>query len=299
MKRWPLLLALLGLSGGVASAQRFEDLPCTDLERAGEQLLACNAVGVWRRAGDAWQILARTTFRALRFARASSGALYVVGGEPAERGVLARFDAEGALQEQRELARDLIYDVDLDPRGERLALACADGRVLAIALEEGRCGEERELARHGAAARAVRFAPSGELLASAGLDAQLLLLDPHGEAAPRSIGDHLAGVECLAFSPDGVRLASGARDGRVRVHDREGRLLRICEPAGAAILALCWPASACLVAGTARGGVLRARWSTTDWELLEAPCDLPVRALLGVGPEGVLHERSLLTTRRR
>ena len=296
--RFPVAL-LLWAASGVASAQRFEELPCTDLERAGEQIFACNARGVWRQVGEEWQLCARTAFRALRCARAADGALYVVGGEPAVSGILARFDAEGTLQEQRQLARDLIYDVDLDSRGERLALACADGRVLLLALERSTFGEARELARHGAAARAVRFAPSGELLASAGLDAQLLVRDLRSDAAPRAIGDHLAGVECLAFSPDGERLASGARDGRVRVHDREGRLLRICEPAGAPILALCWPSATVFVAGTARGGVLRARWSTPTWETLEAPSERPVRALLAVEPEGARHVGALVAARSR
>jgi hypothetical protein len=294
-----LVALLLWAASGVASAQRFEALPCTDLERAGEQLLACNARGVWRQVGEEWQLCARTAFRALRCARAADGALYVVGGEPAVSGILARFDAEGALQEQLVLATDFIYDVDLDARGEQLALACADGRVLLLALEDGRCGAQRELHRHAAAARAVRFAPSGELLASAGLDAQVLVRELRSDAVPRAIGDHLAGVECLAFSPDGERLASGARDGRVRVHDREGRLLRICEPAGAPILALCWPSAAVFVAGTSRGGVLRARWSMPSWEALEAPNERPVRALLAVEPEGVLHVGALVAARSR
>jgi hypothetical protein len=286
-----LVALLLWAASGVASAQRFEELPCTDLERAGEQLFACNARGVWRQVGEEWQLCARTAFRALRCARAADGALYVVGGEPAVSGILARFDAEGALQEQLVFATDLLYDVDLEARGERLALACADGRVLLLALEDGRCGAQRELHRHAAAARAVRFAPDGARLASAGLDAQVIVRELRGDAAPRAIGDHLTGVECLAFSPDGARLASGARDGRVRIHDPQGRLLRTCEPAGAAVLALCWTSSECLGASTARGAVLRLRWSEVAWHALEPAHDRPIRALLPLDAERVRYLR--------
>jgi hypothetical protein len=181
-----------------------------------------------------------------RFAEAThspSGIRVVAGGDPGLSGEIACLGP--GLYAYRRLADDLVYDVAISPDGRLAAAACADGRVLLLALP-GLAGP-RERARHAGVCRAVAFAPGGDLLASVGLDGKLLLADPRGEAPPLVIADHTAGAECVAWSPDGHQIASGARDGKVRVHRRDGRLLQTHQRLGGRVSAVAWSEAGWLV----------------------------------------------------
>ncbi|MBK9384639.1 MAG: hypothetical protein IPN34_07450 [Planctomycetes bacterium] len=270
------LVAWLALASPV-DAQSIDDAPILQVLRVRDEERALNAEGLWRRAGERWELVLRSPFRAFCAAAAPSGEVYLGGGTPAESGLLAHFDAAGRLVAQAELAQDTIYAVALDDRTRRLVVACADGRVLLLDPET--LALRRELARHGAAARRLAFAPQGTLLASAGLDGQVLLLDLESAAPPRAIGDHLAGVEALAFSLDGTRLASGARDGRIRIHALDGRSLRLSPPAGSAITALAWTDAHTLRCGTLRGALLELREGEEPFRVLRATAPSPTRTL--------------------
>jgi hypothetical protein len=74
------------------------------------------------------------------------------------------------------------------------------------------------LCGHGKAVRALAFSPDGTLLASAGVDRQIVLWDTTAwKPARNPIRGHEGGVSCLAFSPDGTLIASGSEDKTVRV----------------------------------------------------------------------------------
>jgi len=74
---------------------------------------------------------------------------------------------------------------------------------------------------------AVAYRPDGRLLATAGEDSVIRLLDPKSGQVIRALVGHMAQVTLLAWSPDGRTLASGSWDGTVRLWDADsGRSLR-------------------------------------------------------------------------
>jgi WD40 repeat protein len=159
--------------------------------------------------------------------------LLVGGGSPAVSGELALLDLDGIVLAQRRIADDLVYAVDLAPRAELAAAACADGAVQLLRLPD--LASERTVWRHEGPAVAVAFAPDGELLASAGHDGKLFVGAVATGSKPKALLDHTAAVTCLAWSADGALLASGARDGKVRLHERAGRLLHTWQRLGGVI----------------------------------------------------------------
>src|SRR5262249_41950419 len=150
--------------------------------------------------------------------------------EPAQSGELALCDLDGRVRQRARVADDLVYAVALAPRAACAAAACADRRVLLVALPA--LPGVRTRWQHGRAAVAGAVAPRGALPPSGGTEGVLLLGAAEGAEPPQRLVDHTAAVTCLAWNDDGARLASGARDGKVRLHDRTGRLLRTWQRLG-------------------------------------------------------------------
>ncbi|MGH3566328.1 MAG: WD40 repeat domain-containing protein [Pseudonocardia sp.] len=73
------------------------------------------------------------------------------------------------------------------------------------------------LARHTGRLWTAAFAPSGDLLATAGDDLVIRLWDPESGAHLRTLTGHSRSVWSLAFSPSGALLASGGDDGTARL----------------------------------------------------------------------------------
>ncbi|MGF1458112.1 MAG: AAA-like domain-containing protein [Leptolyngbyaceae cyanobacterium] len=80
------------------------------------------------------------------------------------------------------------------------------------------------LGNHQASVIAIAIHPDGNLLASAGSDAQIKLWRRDGTLL-KTIDAHRAPIIYLTFSPDGQQLASSSFDGTVRLWDPRGELL--------------------------------------------------------------------------
>ncbi|MEO6594858.1 MAG: hypothetical protein ABIP94_08910 [Planctomycetota bacterium] len=212
--------------------------PVTATTTVGEREFSCSQVGVLESTPAGQHFVVNPGWRPFALSgRAAVGVLpallLVGGGTPAQSGEVALCDLAGSVVTQRRVAEDLVYAVAIAPHEPVAAAACADGRVLLLALPDLSIAE-RTWWRHGGPAVAVAFSPDGELLASAGHDSTILIGRPADETAPRALLDHTAAVTCLAWAPEG-QLASGSRDGKVRLHDRSGRLLHTWQRLGGVV----------------------------------------------------------------
>jgi hypothetical protein len=225
--------ALLAAACAGAGTGRAHVGPVTGRARVAGRTFTCSQAGLFVDDGGGARFLGDPGVRPFALAAGDAG-LLVGGGEPAQSGELALCDLDGRVRQRARVADDLVYAVAFAPRGAAAAAACADGRVLLVALP-GLDGA-RTRWQHGGAAVAVAFAPDGAMLASGGHDGVLLLGAADGDAPPQRLVDHTAAVTCLAWSADGALLASGARDGKVRLHDRTGRLLHTWQRLGGAIV---------------------------------------------------------------
>jgi len=104
--------------------------------------------------------------------------------------------------------------------------ATADGRIAWAGASPivrltmvAKPGEGPKLEGHTDAVHAVRFAPRGDLLASAGADRSVLLWDVDQATRRVRFEGHAATVHCLAWSPDGRFVFSGDAAGEVRAWD--------------------------------------------------------------------------------
>jgi hypothetical protein len=261
--------------------------PVVSLAVSGSEVYAVSQAGVFLEGGAGATLLARPEFRVFGLAvvsrsREAGRILLLVGGRPGESGVVARLDVTTGGLETREIASDVVYDAAVSPDGKVAALACADQRVLTLALERFADGALDERHKHTAAVRAVAWSPDGVSLVSGGLDGVLLISKRNGNRAAQVLQQHSAGVESLTFSPDGRFFASGARDAKVRIHTVDGAYVRAYTGLGMEtlrsglerkpyVVALAWGGgSGALVAGTSSGGLYRlaeddARWAGLEW----------------------------------
>lgn len=103
------------------------------------------------------------------------------------------------------------------PDGKQIASCGDDGTVQ---VWEAATGKARWSTTVGRFAFAVAWSPDGtRIVADAGADGALVLLDAASGRQLASFGSQSGFVEGLAWSPDGKQLASGAQDGTVTVWD--------------------------------------------------------------------------------
>jgi len=254
---------------------------------------SCSQAGVFTGVGNELRPFCVPPFRATAIAYLPDDGLLIAGGEPGRSGMIARYDRTGALVAQCRVAEDLVYALYCG--GGSALVACADGRVLSVPIDD--LGKSRVVHTHSGPARAVlvtRLDHGPVLIVSGGRDARILVTPAEG-GPTLAIVDHTGGVECLDVTTHIVPtvLYSGSRDGKVRVHELYGdgtaRLARTWQRLGAPVLALCArrpgspPDAPDLIAGLANGE-LRA---TDDKHELVAIDHLPTAiTALAVGDHG-------------
>jgi RNA polymerase sigma factor (sigma-70 family) len=114
-----------------------------------------------------------------------------------------------------------VCAVDFSPDGTAVVVGDDHGRAVVIpawrtgGAEPGICVDEH----HEGTVRAVRFAPDGQAVASAGADGVIRLWVPDTGQVLHTLAGHCGAVNALAFSPGGKTLASAGEDGTVRLWD--------------------------------------------------------------------------------
>jgi RNA polymerase sigma factor (sigma-70 family) len=112
-----------------------------------------------------------------------------------------------------------LWAVDFSPDGTAVAVGDARGRAVVVpswktgGAEPGTCVDEH----HAGAVKAVRFAPDGRAVASAGADGVIRLWEADTGRVLQTLAGHRGPVHALAFAPDGKTLASAGEDGTVRL----------------------------------------------------------------------------------
>jgi WD40 repeat protein len=262
----------------------------TDVATLGGRIFSVSQGGVYEGVGTELSQIFRPPFRVMSLA-VFGGKLLLGGGEPGVSGVIGVCDLDGRGFRSLPVAKDLVYDVALHSSQNLAAVACADGRILTLKFPS--LGKDTLVERyhHTAAARAVAFSTKGDHLASAGLDALVMLLPLDGRTKPIPLQDHSDKIDCLTFSPDSSLIASGARDGKVRIHNLEGRLVRTYTGIRSKtsetswglntyIRSLAWGGSdGHLVAGDATGTLYQLSTVDNRWKSLAGTMETPVYSL--------------------
>ncbi len=188
--------------------------PVTDATIIDGQTYFCSQSGISVERGDQLHLVYQPDFRSVCLVGYGCTSLLVGGGEPEISGQVGILDLTNGQFNSIQVARDLVYAVDV--RDNKAALACADGSVLTLILPD--FISNHVIHQHTAAVTVVQFSNNGLWLASGGLDSLVILSSLTVETEPILLQDHTAKVECLTFSPDDDFLASGAQDGKIRIH---------------------------------------------------------------------------------
>lgn len=180
----------------------------------------------------------RVTVRGPRGGQKAAHHLFKEGSESVDwshEGSLAVSARDGSVLVLDPSSGDVTYSwppgptvlrVAWSPKGDRLALARQDSRVLLVKPHS----PEKVMLVHRDAVNDVAWSPDGKRLATAGADGTVRLWSSNGSMLNLLLHPHKEGVASVTWSGNGKRLAAASWDGAVRVwyegmlelEDREG-----------------------------------------------------------------------------
>jgi mono/diheme cytochrome c family protein len=140
--------------------------------------------------------------------------LVVACGEPGRRGEVRIFDFEqGCVVQIVSRAADVVLDLALQPNGQKLATAAADGLIRIIDLESGE--EIQTLASHADWVTAVAWSPDGTHLVSASRDKSAKVYDTSRWELVASYLGHGAAVRDIVVAPGQQHALSVGADNKL------------------------------------------------------------------------------------
>lgn len=270
----------------------------SDIVLAGNQIYSLSPSGLTKGVGKEAEVILSPSIRLLAMGevrRNNRSELILTGGEPGVSGVVGFYSFLDDQFHSEVVGEDLIYDLAVGTANDRIAIGCADGRVMLALFDGVNLSKFVPLYAHTAPVRSVVISGDGKYLASAGLDGLVFVSSLDSEQEPVALQDHSDKVECVVFSPDSKSVVSGARDGRVRIHSVEGRLVRNYSNLGGInsgtpwerknqILSLAYSSESLeLFAGTSLGYVIGLSLKDSSSEVI-ARTENPVNSLL-IGKE--------------
>jgi WD40 repeat protein len=114
---------------------------------------------------------------------------------------------------------DVVTDLSFASGGRWLASASEDGRAALVSLTDAGCGAPSYLEPRAGVLYSVRFAPAGDALVTAALDAKAQVWSTDG-ALLAELSGHKDRIYSAEFSPDGRWILTASRDGSVRIWQR-------------------------------------------------------------------------------
>lgn len=181
------------------------------------------------------------------------------------RGVFIYALDSGAVRMSIPLSSEMLYCADVSPDGKLIA---SGGGMIHVSLWEAESGSElAQLASQGSVT-AVRFSPSGQLLAGAVRYDSLMIWD----VATRQVRAEISGfgtrIYDFAFSQDGTRIALAGRENGLTVYDARTGVPEMAMPGyGQFISQVAWSSDGKTLASSSWDGDVRA-WDATTGELL-------------------------------
>jgi len=121
-----------------------------------------------------------------------------------------------------------VTEVAFAPDAAALATESKDGRVILWDLASGEPRGTLDGHTAGEFQGGLAWSPDGKLMADAGPEHAVRIVDASTLEVLHTMPGHTAAVTAVAFSPDGTRLASAGQDGTVRVWDvKKGQSERV------------------------------------------------------------------------
>lgn len=159
--------------------------------------------------------------QAAAVAAGTGGARLVVTGDDTGTLRIARQDAAGVWTRlcQIQAHAAAIVDLAIAPGANRVATAAEDGRAALLALAADGCGEPQMLDGGADTLYSVQFAPDGQALVAAAIDARAQVWSIDGVRQADLVG-HKDRVYYAEFSPDGRWILTASRDGAIRLWKR-------------------------------------------------------------------------------